>query len=134
MSYAASVALQGAVYQRLRADAVLSELVGDAIYDAMPVDAPSGVFVSLGPEEVRDAGNAGALVDAADARHPSAGDGRRVVPLDHEQFHAVGERALLDRDLLRLARCQAGQGDRQAKRLAKRPAAGTLNTCFRVHC
>ncbi|HIC67249.1 MAG TPA: DUF3168 domain-containing protein, partial [Paracoccus sp.] len=65
MSYAASVALQGAVYQRLRADAVLSELVGDAIYDAMPVDAPSGVFVSLGPEEVRDAGD----FDRAGSQH-----------------------------------------------------------------
>lgn len=57
MSYAASVALQGAVYQHLRADAALSDLVGDAIFDAMPVDAPSGVFVSLGSEDVRDAGD-----------------------------------------------------------------------------
>ena len=58
MSYLASVALQGAVYQRLREDAALAALVGDAIYDAMPVDAPGGVYVSLGPEEVRDAGDA----------------------------------------------------------------------------
>lgn len=57
MSYAASTALQGAVYQHLRDDAGLSVLVGDAIFDAMPVEAPSGVFVSLGPEEVRDAGD-----------------------------------------------------------------------------
>jgi hypothetical protein len=57
MSYAAGVALQGAVYQHLRADTALAALVGDAIFDAMPVDAPSGVFVSLGPEETRDAGD-----------------------------------------------------------------------------
>ena len=57
MSYSASVALQGAVYQRLRGDVALSSLVGDAIFDAMPVEAPSGVFVSLGPEEVRDVGD-----------------------------------------------------------------------------
>ena len=62
-------------------------------------------------EKVRDAGDAGALVDAADARHPSAGDGGRVVPLDHEQFHAVGERALINRHLLRLAKRHSGEGD-----------------------
>lgn len=57
MSYAAAVALQGAVYQHLAADADLAALVGDAIFDAMPVDAPSGTYVSLGPEEVSDAGD-----------------------------------------------------------------------------
>ena len=57
MSFAASVALQGAVYQHLRADAALHDLVGDAIFDAMPVEAPAGVYVSLGPEDVRDAGD-----------------------------------------------------------------------------
>ena len=41
MSYLASAALQGAVYQALREDEALGELVGDAIYDAMPVSAPS---------------------------------------------------------------------------------------------
>ncbi|MFN4060549.1 MULTISPECIES: DUF3168 domain-containing protein [Paracoccus] len=58
MSYGAGVALQAAVYQRLRADAALADLVGDAIFDAMPVSAPSGIYVSLGPEEVREAGDA----------------------------------------------------------------------------
>ena len=57
MSFAASVALQGTVYQCLRGDAALHDLVGDAIFDAMPVEAPAGVFVSLGPEDVRDAGD-----------------------------------------------------------------------------
>lgn len=57
MSYAAGVALQGAVYQHLRADAALAALVGDAIFDAMPVEAPDGVYVSLGPEEAKDAGD-----------------------------------------------------------------------------
>ena len=84
-------------------------------------------------EEVRDTGDAGPLVHAADARHPAAGDGRRVVPLDHEQLHAVGERALLDRHLLRLAKRHRGEGEGQAKRLAKRPAAGSSGFCFRVH-
>ena len=58
MSYGAGVALQAAIYQHLRADASLNQLVGDAIFDAMPVEAPSGVFVSLGAEEVKDASDA----------------------------------------------------------------------------
>ncbi|WP_347267247.1 DUF3168 domain-containing protein [Paracoccus sp. (in: a-proteobacteria)] len=57
MSYAATAALQAAVYQALRADAALHGLVGDAIYDAMPVTAPAGTYVALGPEDVRDAGD-----------------------------------------------------------------------------
>ncbi|RJL00341.1 DUF3168 domain-containing protein [Paracoccus siganidrum] len=65
MSCAASMALQGAVYQHLRADPTLAGLVGDAIFDAMPVEAPEGVYVSLGPEDVRDAGD----VSAAGAQH-----------------------------------------------------------------
>lgn len=66
MSYASGVALQTAVYQHLRADTALTALVGDAIFDAMPVEAPGGVYVSLGPEEARDAGDvtaAGSLHD-----------------------------------------------------------------------
>lgn len=57
MSYAAAVALQTAVYETLRQNASLTDLVGDAIYDAMPVSAPSGAYVALGTEETRDAGD-----------------------------------------------------------------------------
>ena len=57
MSYVAGVALQAAVYQHLRSDTALADLVGDAIFDAMPVEAPSGVYVSLGPDDARDAGD-----------------------------------------------------------------------------
>lgn len=66
MSYGAGVALQAAVYQHLRADPVLRDLVGDAIFDAMPVEAPSGVFVSLGEEEARDASDATARASRHD--------------------------------------------------------------------
>ena len=59
MSYQASVALQGAVYLALRTDPALAALIGDAVYDAMPVAAPSGVYVSLGPEEVVDLSDSG---------------------------------------------------------------------------
>ena len=57
MSLAASTALQAAVYQALRDDVALRDLVGDAIYDAMPVAAPAGAYVAIGPEQVNDAGD-----------------------------------------------------------------------------
>lgn len=53
----ASPDLQTAVYEALRADPALADLVGDAIYDAMPVTAPTGTYVALGPEDVTDAGD-----------------------------------------------------------------------------
>ena len=59
MSYLASAALQAAVYQCLRGDAALSGLVGDAIFDALPIEAPSGVYVSIGPEDVLDISDSG---------------------------------------------------------------------------
>jgi len=58
MSYATAEALQAAVYQRLRAASVLDALVGDAIYDAVPPGTTTGTYVSLGPEDVRDASDA----------------------------------------------------------------------------
>ncbi len=54
MSYAASAALQAAVYQRLRADTAIEAMVGEAIYDAVPAGLPPETYISLGPEEVRD--------------------------------------------------------------------------------
>lgn len=51
MSYAASAALQTAVFQTLSAAPAMS---GVAIYDAVP-PSPAGTFVLVGPEEVRDA-------------------------------------------------------------------------------
>ncbi|KFE36337.1 DUF3168 domain-containing protein [Thioclava atlantica] len=55
MSYAISAALQAAVYARLQGDPVLAALVGTAIYDAVPSGSLTGTYVSLGPEEARDA-------------------------------------------------------------------------------
>lgn len=55
MSYALASALQSAVFQALAADAVLSGLVGGAIYDALPSGTPPGLYISLGQETVRDA-------------------------------------------------------------------------------
>lgn len=60
MSYAAGQALQAAIYQHLRADGALALLVGDAIFDAIPAQPPSGAHVALGSEVTRDAGDASA--------------------------------------------------------------------------
>ena len=54
MSYGVSSALQGAVYQRLQADAALAALVGGDIFDAAPPGVVPSIYVSLGPEDVRD--------------------------------------------------------------------------------
>lgn len=54
MTYALSSALQSAVYQCLVADAPLDQLVAGAIYDALPSGTLSALYVSLGPEKVRD--------------------------------------------------------------------------------
>ena len=49
MTYALGAALQTALYETLSADAVLSDLVAGAIFDAVPESAPD-LFVALGPE------------------------------------------------------------------------------------
>jgi hypothetical protein len=58
MSYGASLALQAAVYQLLRADAALAALVGTAIHDEVPPGPVSGTMVSVGEGEVRDMSDA----------------------------------------------------------------------------
>lgn len=54
MSYGVSAALQSAVYQRLSGDPALHGFVGDAIYDVVPAGQVPPIYVSLGPEDVRD--------------------------------------------------------------------------------
>lgn len=55
MSYGIGAALQAAVYQQLVADAGVAALVGSAVYDSIPPGTVTGTYVSLGPEDVRDA-------------------------------------------------------------------------------
>lgn len=55
MSYGVSAALQEAVFQQLQGDAALAALVGSDIFDAAPPGAVPDIYVSLGPEDVRDA-------------------------------------------------------------------------------
>ncbi|MDA7429829.1 DUF3168 domain-containing protein [Primorskyibacter aestuariivivens] len=54
MSYAVSAALQEAVYQRLSGDVALGNIVGSAIYDAIPSGTLPPIYVTLGSETVRD--------------------------------------------------------------------------------
>ncbi len=54
MSYGGSAALQAAIYGQLIGDAELSALTGGAIYDAPPVGTLPSLYVTLGPEDVRD--------------------------------------------------------------------------------
>ena len=58
MSYAISAALQAAVFQRLVANAPLDAQVSGAIYDTVPPGAVPALYVSLGPEDVRDRSDA----------------------------------------------------------------------------
>ena len=55
MSYGTAAALQAAIYQRLMADSALDALVGGAVYDSVPPGTVTGTYVSIGPEDVRDA-------------------------------------------------------------------------------
>lgn len=55
MTYAVSSALQAAVYQQLADATGLTEMVDDAIYDALPAGVLPPLYVVLGPETVRDA-------------------------------------------------------------------------------
>lgn len=55
MSYAVSGALQAAVFGALSGDAALANLVGTAIYDAVPVGIVPDIYVRLGSETVREA-------------------------------------------------------------------------------
>ncbi|NVO55621.1 DUF3168 domain-containing protein [Rhodobacteraceae bacterium B1Z28] len=55
MSYGVSAALQAAVYQQLSTDGDVNTLSGGAVYDAVPAGAVPQTYVTLGPEDVREA-------------------------------------------------------------------------------
>ncbi|WP_170564556.1 DUF3168 domain-containing protein [Ruegeria atlantica] len=55
MSYGVSAALQAAVFKQISEDVQVSSLSAGAIYDAVPAGAVPQIYVTLGPEDVRDA-------------------------------------------------------------------------------
>ena len=65
MSFGQSAALQGAIFGALTRDAVLAGLVGDAIYDAVPLGTLPDLYVRMGTEDVRDASD----ISGAGAEH-----------------------------------------------------------------
>ncbi|MFK7754238.1 MAG: DUF3168 domain-containing protein [Sedimentitalea sp.] len=54
MSYALAGPLQAAVYQQLTGETLVTDLVGTAIYDALPLGELPSLYVEIGPEDVRD--------------------------------------------------------------------------------
>ncbi|MGR3501000.1 DUF3168 domain-containing protein [Pseudaestuariivita sp.] len=54
MTYAVSAALQKAVYTHLSADPGVQAEVGSAIYDAVPAGQVPPLYLTLGPEAVRE--------------------------------------------------------------------------------
>lgn len=66
MSYAVSAALQAAIHARLAAHPPLADLLGAAIFDALPAGPLPPLYAVLGPETARDRSDgtaAGALHD-----------------------------------------------------------------------
>lgn len=61
MSYAIASALQASVFARLQGDTALSAIVGAEIYDALPNGSLPPIYVALGPETAKDAGDIGAV-------------------------------------------------------------------------
>jgi len=54
MSYGITAALQQAVFGALSGNAAINGLVGNAIYDVLPAGPVPDLYISLGPERVRD--------------------------------------------------------------------------------
>ncbi|MBK0326996.1 DUF3168 domain-containing protein [Rhodobacteraceae bacterium F11138] len=54
MSYGMAAAFQSAVYQRLVGDVTIGDLVGGAVFDALPPGEIPSLYITLGPETVRD--------------------------------------------------------------------------------
>ena len=57
MTYAHAAVLQEAVYQHLTGDADVQSLSAGHVYDALPTGALPDLYVTIGPEKVRDAGD-----------------------------------------------------------------------------
>ncbi|MCP1167899.1 DUF3168 domain-containing protein [Limimaricola litoreus] len=55
MSYAMAEALQTAIFARLKAHVPLTDMLGEAIYDALPAGPLPPLYAVLGAEKARDA-------------------------------------------------------------------------------
>ena len=111
MSYAAAAGLQAAVYTALAADTALTALVGSHVYDALPSGPLPGLYVSLGPEEVRQAGDV--LVDGAWHEFTVS------VLTDASGFRAAKEAAVAVNDALHDAALPLSRGTLVSLRFAR---------------
>lgn len=102
MSLAATAALQAAVFTALTGDAQVALLSGGAIYDALPPGPVPSLYVSLGPERVRDASDV--VGDGAVHDFPV------TVITDTAGFHAAKEIAVAISDALTGAALPLGRG------------------------
>ncbi|WP_299932773.1 DUF3168 domain-containing protein [uncultured Pelagimonas sp.] len=57
MSYALSGPLQTAVFAELQSSVTLDNLVGDNIFDALPIGSLPQTYVAIGPETATEAGD-----------------------------------------------------------------------------
>lgn len=102
MSYGSAAALQAAIYQVLASDAAVSALVSGHVYDAAPMAAVPPLYVTFGPEDVRDRGD----MSGHAARH----DFTVSVVSDKGGFHAAKEVAAAISDALVDARPALSRG------------------------
>jgi hypothetical protein len=122
MTYSMAGAVQRAVYERLESDDTLMQLVGGAVFDAVPQVTPD-IFVALGAEDVRargDVSGTGAVHDltisVVTSRHGyiSAKDvAVRVSDLLAEGLPMVRGRMVSMRFLRARARRDEGEGTRR---------------------
>lgn len=102
MSYGGSAALQAAIYGMLQNDPAVQALVSGRVYDAAPPGEVPSLYVSLGPEEVRDRGD----VTGHAARH----DFTVSVVADQGGFQAAKQVAVAVSDALVDARPSLTRG------------------------
>ena len=133
MSYAISQALQAAIYGRLTAHAALTDLLGEAIYDALPAGPLPPLYATLGAETARDRSDG----TAAAAEH----DFTVTVVSDAAGFRAAKEAAAAVSDALAapLPPLSRGRlvGLRFLKARARRSGSGDarrIDMIFRARC
>ncbi len=120
MSLASTAALQAAVYSALTGDVQVTTLTGGAIFDALPPGPVPALYVSLGPERVRDASDV--VGDGAVHDFPV------TVISDGAGFHAAKEVAAAISDALTGADLVLSRGSLTALNFLRSRARRVGNT------
>lgn len=124
MSYQYSLALQGAIYDRLLGFEPLKKLIGTAIYDRLPGGVPPDVFVLIGDEQVLDRSDKSAHASRHDVTVSVLGDGQgfsTVKEVAAQVSTALDNAALhLNAGALRQIQFQSAKTRRDGGRAARR--------------